>query len=215
MKTKYSRLLSVIVLAAVSLAADASSKSLSAFLAKVSLSQVSFEYSFVMNREGAKITGNGSVTLQDDAFRLNGNGLEMWCDGSTSWTVDRSAEEILIQPVEDSGEDFASNPALLVASLDKGFSETSGGTSKFNGKAVTTSILSPKSDVSSMTEIALLKLYFKESTSDLVGLEVKLNDGSVCVFTISGFKTAEKNSSRAAFRFDEKIPSNYVVTDLR
>ena len=66
-----------------------------------------------------------------------------------------------------------------------------------------------------MTEIALLKLYFKESTSDLVGLEVKLNDGSVCVFTISGFKTAEKNSSRAAFRFDEKIPSNYVVTDLR
>lgn len=215
MKTIYSRILSVIVFAAVPLVTDAAGKSLSAFLAKVSGSQVSFEYSFVMNREGAKITGNGSVTLQDDAFRLNGSGLEMWCDGSTSWTVDRSAEEILIQPVEDSGEDFASNPALLVASLDKGFSETSAGASKFNGKVVSMSVLSPNSDVSSTTEISLLKLYFNKGTSDLLGLEVRLNDGSVCVFTISGFKIAEKISSRAAFRFNEKIPSNYVVTDLR
>lgn len=215
MKKIYSRIFCIIVLAVASVAAGAASKSLSGFLAKVSGSQVSFGYSYVMNREGTKITGNGNVTLQDDAFWLKGNGLEMWCDGSTSWTVDRSAGEILIQPVEDSGDDFASNPALLVTSLDKGFSETSGGASKFNGKVVSASILSPKSGVSSTTEISQVKLYFKEGTSDLLGLEVKLNDGSVCVFTISGFKTAEKNSSKAAFRFDEKIPSNYVVTDLR
>jgi outer membrane lipoprotein-sorting protein len=214
MKT-YSRIFLIIALSLASLAADAMSRSLSEFLKMVSDSQVSFEYSFVMNREGAKITGDGSVTLQDDAFRLSGNGLEMWCDGSTSWTVDRSAEEILIQPVEDSGDDYASNPALLVTSVDKNFIELSGGESKFNGKVVNVSILSPREEFKSSSDISQMKLFFRTSTSDLIGLEVRMEDGSVCTFTISNFKTEEKISSKAEFRFNENIPSDYVVTDLR
>jgi outer membrane lipoprotein-sorting protein len=214
MKT-YSRIFLIIALSLASFAADAMSRSLSEFLKTVSDSQVSFEYSFVMNREGAKITGDGSVTLQDDAFRLSGNGLEMWCDGSTSWTVDRSAEEILIQPVEDSGDDYASNPALLVTSVDKNFTELSGGESKFNGKVVNVSILSPREEFKSSSDISQMKLFFRTNTSDLIGLEVKMEDGSVCTFTISNFKTQEKISSKAEFRFNENIPSDYVVTDLR
>jgi outer membrane lipoprotein-sorting protein len=214
MKT-YSRIFLIAALSLASIAADAMSRSLSEFLKTVSDSQVSFEYSFVMNREGANITGDGSVTLQDDAFKLSGNGLEMWCDGSTSWTVDRSAEEILIQPVEDSGDDFASNPALLVTSVDRNFTELSGGESKFNGKVVNVSILSPKEDFKSSSDISQMKLFFRTNTSDLIGLEVKLEDGSICTFTISNFKTEEKISSKAEFRFNENIPSNYVVTDLR
>jgi outer membrane lipoprotein-sorting protein len=214
MKT-YSRIFLIVALSLASFAADAMSRSLSEFLKTVSDSQVSFEYSFVMNREGAKITGDGSVTLQDDAFRLSGNGLEMWCDGSTSWTVDRSAEEILIQPVEDSGDDYASNPALLVTSVDKNFTELSGGESKFNGKVVNVSILSPREEFESSSDISQMKLFFRTSTSDLIGLEVRMEDGSVCTFTISNFKTEEKISSKAEFRFNENIPSDYVVTDLR
>ena len=62
----------------------AKSKTLDAFVSKVSASLVSFDYSFTMPTKKARMTGNGSVKVQGTSFIVDGNGLEIWCDAGLS-----------------------------------------------------------------------------------------------------------------------------------
>ena len=65
-------------------------------------------------------------------------------------------------------------------------------------------------------DIAELTLFFKSGTSDLVGAEVKLNDGSVSEFSITGMTFSAQAEKKESFRFDEKtLDDSYVITDLR
>ncbi len=194
----------------------AKSKTLDDFVGKVSTSLVSFDYSFTMPTKKAKMTGEGSVKVQGPCFFVDGNGLEIWCDGTTRWTIDRLAEEALVEQVDDSFDSYATNPALMISSIDDAFSEVSFGSSKFGGKVVDASVLSPVHKGKGSMDIAALKLYFKSGTLTLVGAEVTLNDGSVSEFTIKNLKFEEAVKSKESFRFNEKtLDSSYVVTDLR
>ena len=196
----------------------AKSKTLGSFIEKVSSSFVSFNYTFSMQPAGSKskMTGEGKVKVQDNYFFLEGNGLEVWCDRSTRWTIDRISEEALVEPVDGSSESFATNPALMITAVDEAFEEVSFGSSKFGGKTVDASTLTPIMKGKSSMDIAGLKLFFKSGTSELVGAEIKLNDGSVSEFSISGLSFQEKGNEKGSFRFDEKtLGSSYVITDLR
>ncbi len=196
----------------------AKSKTLEAFIGKVSSSLVSFDYSFSARsvKSKAKMTGEGTVKVQDNAFVMDGNGLEVWCDGSIRWTVDRMAEEALVENVDDSAESYATNPALMITSVDSAFEEVSFGVTKFQDKAVDASVLSPLRKGKYSMDIAQLKLFFKSGTTDLVGAEVKLNDGSVSEFIIKNLSFSERLETKESFRFDEKtLDDSYVVTDLR
>ena len=194
----------------------AKSKTLDAFVSKVSASLVSFDYSFTMPSKKAKMTGNGSVKVQGTSFIVDGNGLEIWCDGVTRWTIDRISEEALVESVDESYDSYATNPALMIASIDNAFREVSFGSSKFRGTVVDTSVLSPVHKGKGSMDIAGLKLFFKSGTTTLTGAEVTLNDGSVSDFTITNLKFVEAGKSKESFRFDEKtLDSSYVVTDLR
>ena len=104
----------------------------------------------------------------------------------------------------------------MITAVDEAFEEVSFGTSKFQGKVVDASVLTPVSKGKSSMDIAVLKLFFKSGTSVLVGAEIKLNDGSVSEFSISGMEFKEKGTEKGSFRFDEKtLEKSYVVTDLR
>lgn len=196
----------------------AKSKTLGNFIEKVSSSLVKFDYSFSMQtaKTKSKMTGTGNVIVQDNAFYMEGSGLEVWCDGKTRWTVDRLAEEALVESVDDSYDSYATNPALMITAVDEAFSEVSFGSSKFQGKTVDASVLSPVVKGKYSMDIAELKLFFKSGTSDLIGAEVKLNDGSVSEFTIKDMVFSDREETKESFRFDEKtLESSYVVTDLR
>lgn len=195
---------------------SAKSKTLSAFVDKVSVSLVSFDYSFTMPTKKARMTGEGTVKVQGDSFLVDGNGLEIWCDGKTRWTIDRISEEALVESVDDSYDSYATNPALMIASIDNAFMEESFGSSKFGGKVVDASVLTPANKGKGSMDIAGLKLFFKSGTTILIGAEVTLNDGSVSEFTITNLKFEGAGKTKESFRFDEKtLDSSYVVTDLR
>lgn len=207
-----------LALCAFSIPSGAKSKTLGDFIDKVSASLVTFDYSFSMQTpmSKTKMTGEGKVKVQDNCFFMEGNGLEVWCDGATRWTLDRLAEEALIESVDGSAESFATNPALLITAVDEAFEEVSFGTSKFQGKIVDASVLTPVTKGKSSMDIAGLKLFFKSGTSVLIGAEIKLNDGSVSEFSISGLEFKEKSTEKGSFRFDEKtLEKSYVITDLR
>ena len=197
-------------------AASAKSKTLDAFVSKVSTSLVSFDYLFSMPSKKSKMTGSGTVKVQGASFFVDGNGLEIWCDGKTRWTIDRISEEALVESVDDSFDSFATNPALMISSVDKAFNEISFGPARFGGKTVDASVLSPLSKGKGSMDISSLKLFFRSGTTVLVGAQVTLNDGSVSDFTISNLRFAEAGKTKESFRFNEKtLDSSYVVTDLR
>ena len=132
------------------------------------------------------------------------------------WTVDRLAEEALVELVDESADVYATNPALMITSVDAAFEEVSFGAGKFQGKSVDSSVLSPVNKGKYSMDINELKLYFKSGTTTLVGAEVKLNDGSVSEFIIKDFSFSDRLETKESFRFDEKtLDDSYVVTDLR
>ena len=61
---------------------------------------------------------DGDVVVEDNAYLLSGLGLEVRSDGTTRWSLDRAAEELLIETVEK--EDLFTNPALFINSY-KGY----------------------------------------------------------------------------------------------
>ena len=87
-----------------------------AVLDKVGDNRVRFDYTYSLSKDGApmqKVT-EGKVTVEGNAFSLTGLGLKVISDGSTRWTLDETAKEILIETVEH--DDIFTNPALLISS---------------------------------------------------------------------------------------------------
>ncbi|MBQ1699053.1 MAG: outer membrane lipoprotein carrier protein LolA [Bacteroidales bacterium] len=191
------------------------SKTLDDFIRKANSSLVTFKYSFSTVSDGPSMTGEGDVKLSGSSFLVNGNGLEVWCDGKTRWTIDRSAREAMVESVDEAEDGISANPALLITSVDNAFNEVSFGASKFSGKTADASVLVPLSKGGSSMDIARVTLFFKTGTSDLIGAEVTLNDGTLTRFSISGLKFSDK-SKAPSFAFDGKsLGKDYVVTDLR
>lgn len=82
--------------------------------------RVQFHYTYSLSQGGKPMTQvtDGDVTVEDNAFLLSGLGLEVRSDGTTRWSIDRDAEEVLIEKVEK--EDLFTNPALFISSY-KGY----------------------------------------------------------------------------------------------
>lgn len=178
------------------------------FAARASEASVSFRYTFHVQNQ-VNLQGSGSAQVQGEAFHVSGNGLDIWCDGRTRWTVDAAARELIIEPVEQDILDYAANPALLVGSVAEAFNIESVGQTKFQGKVCTAGVLSPKQKM----DITWLKLYFQKDV--LIGAEVRVPDGTVTEFSITDLSFKEKGPA-SAFAFDPAgVDASWVVTDLR
>ena len=58
--------------------------------------RVSLNYSCAVDGY-APVELSGSLLLQGNCYRAEGNGVEIYCDGSTRWTVDREEKEVYIE----------------------------------------------------------------------------------------------------------------------
>ena len=85
-------------------------------LDKVQGHRVTFHYTYSLSRNGEdfKPVTDGDVTLEGNAYILEGLGLKVISDGGTRWSMDREARELVIETVEK--EDIFTNPALFIGS---------------------------------------------------------------------------------------------------
>ena len=180
----------------------------SSLLSKMNSSQAKFAYTF-STKGNMNIKGDGNAIVQGDSFFVEGNGMEIYCDGKSRWTVDSYSKEAIIEDVSLVGDDFLTNPAAFLTSLDKVFGEPKMSKGTFGGKSVDVATFLPKgkSNVSSM------KLFF--SSSDLSGAEIILADGSVTQFTVTGMTFSEIEKEKDFSFKDKELDSSWVVTDLR
>ena len=68
--------------------------------------RVSCSYSYTL-KGNVPIKGNGTAVICGTTYHISENGLDTWCDGSTVWTVDSEAKEIVIS---EGGNSILANP---------------------------------------------------------------------------------------------------------
>lgn len=183
-------------------------EALDSFVKRISSSAVSFTYSCVIGDGGAEVTGEGTVDMQGDAYIVRGNGLEVYCDGRTRWTVDRQAQEAVVEAYDPDSPDYSVNPAALLRSFDKAFKVTCVSVS---GKSLDYTL----EPVSSGTDIAELRLSLSADASCLLSAGFTAKDGTAAEFAIPSFSFSAL-SDPERFVFDvSSLGSGYYVTDLR
>ncbi len=169
-----------------------------------------FGYSYSVSGQ-VPLSGSGTIRLQGDAFTMQGDGLEVYCDGATRWTLDTAAEECYIESVEAGGLDYEANPALLVGAVDKAFKLSGTSSKTFNGTKVTEAVLKPVSKGGNITGLSLMLTAAKKPA----GLIVKTSDGNDITVVVKDFLIGAKTTLKD-FAFDTgKLDSGYIVTDLR
>lgn len=85
-------------------------------LDRVAGNRVHFHYSYSLSRNGADFAPvtDGQVTVEGDAYILEGLGMKVVSDGTTRWTLDPEAREVVVEAVQK--EDLFTNPALFIGS---------------------------------------------------------------------------------------------------
>ena len=88
-------------------------------LDRVKDSRAVFHYSYLLSRGGAEFSAvtDGDVTVEDNAYVLEGLGLKVTSDGTTRLSLDPDAREAVVETVEK--EDIFTNPALFIGSWRK------------------------------------------------------------------------------------------------
>ena len=108
------RVLSILFLLTLALATRAQGNI--PLLDKVEGHRVTFHYTYSLSQKGSSFTPvtDGDVTVEGNAYIMQGLGMEVISDGSTRWTLDRDAKEAMVENVQK--EDLFTNPALFISS---------------------------------------------------------------------------------------------------
>ena len=98
--------------------------------------EVTFDYNMINTEAGIYETMEGAGFLKGNAYKLLIMGQEIICDGTTVWTYNADAEEVMISSVDDSDGD--SSPLAIISSyydnISAKFIEESGNIKKIEAK---------------------------------------------------------------------------------
>lgn len=179
------------------------------FVSKISDSRQKFEYSFSSGFQ-TKLTGKGTAIVQGSCFRLDGDGLEIYCDGQSAVTMDRAAKEVIVESLEFEQGNYV-NPAMLLSSIDKAFRCKSQSPANYAGRESVKVILEPRRQCN----LSRITLYLSKGGNSLYGASVSMDDGSSTDFFLPSFSILPCGSLDD-FRVDLKsLGKGYIITDLR
>lgn len=171
---------------------------------KMSASSVKMEYSYVFRQSSkTKITGKAVIIAQDSSYVMNGNGLEVFCDGKTVWTVDASAKEVIIDALAPGNVDI-SNPARLFGMLKDCFSITESVASS----AGVTYVLVP------VKPCGINACTVRISGGKLSGASFDIDNGELTVEIESMSFDEKLSADKFSFEVTD-LPADYIITDLR
>ena len=146
--------LTILLLAAVLVPAAAQTDA-SALLRKLQGKRVSFDFS-LNTADKVSVKHSGNAVVEGACYHIVDNGLELWCDGTSRWTVDSSAKEVYIEP-KGQEEEMLVSPSRLLSNVKDLVTGSTTASGKYTGEGpgkgatfVLTSIKtsSPKGDPS-------------------------------------------------------------------
>lgn len=200
----------IALLSLVSLCLNAQTSSLlDRFYTSLNDSCIVMDMKYQIRMPGVKVDGSGILEFQDESWHLDGNGIEMWCDGRTVWTIDPESKEVVIEGLaEGESPEMMVNPAVLLVNIDKLFDlkETLPGK---DGKTMLY-ILYPKGD--SFVSFVNLELY--KSDAYLKKTDFALDDGTSITVNVSSMNAGKKKPT-GYFSQSVTYDSSWIVTDMR
>ena len=145
-------------------------------LDKVEGHRVLFHYTYSLSQKGEPFRSitDGDVTVEGNAYILEGLGLKVVSDGSTRWTMDPEACEMVIEAVEK--EDLFTNPALFIGSYGQYLDKI-----KVNGEGKDSLDVTLTLDEETLARFVLKDIVFQEpqGKSDFSVEEKSLPEGYV------------------------------------
>ena len=174
---------------------------------KFSSSCVELKYGYTSRVSGVNIKGSGDLLLQGDMWHNVGNGIEIWCDGKTVWTVDHEAREVVIDSVAEDDADIT-NPALMFMKMQEVFNVKQVLRSS-DGKAEIY-VLEPKNDIG----IDFFNVEIMKSDATIRSGSFALEDGNKFDISVTSMTINEKKSA-TSFRPSQTFDYTWIVTDLR
>ena len=91
---------------------------LDTFRQKCTQECVVVDYQFSAEVSGINTRGNGSVEVQGNAYHMVGNGVEIYCDGMTTWMIDESSKEVFVEAADTQTAGYLANPVILLMNLE-------------------------------------------------------------------------------------------------
>ena len=151
-------------------------------------------------------TSKGTIAMQGNKFRILSPEAKCWYDGKTQWSWSPVTSEVNITtPTAD--ELQMTNPIAAVQHFKSSFNMK-------RAKAKTADTYVIKLTPKKKDNIKTLWLYFDEKTSLLRTARFEMQDKSVYVIKITGYK--HKTQSASTFTFDKNmVPAGTQVVDLR
>ena len=170
-----------------------------------SSSCVVLECAYTVNMSQTRISGTAVVKVQDEAYQMVGNGLEVLCDGETVWTMDPVAKEVIIEEVGTESIAFMNNPALLFINLS----------SAFDVRKETPSEGSIFYELISKVDCGMYGADLTVSDDGCLKRGVfSLTDGNTVIVDVRSMKQTKKEPV-TSFRPSSEFDSDWIVTDLR
>ena len=171
-------------------------------------SSVTMEFSYALNISGVTSTGNGTVTYQDGAYLMRGNGLQVNCDTKTVWLVDPAGKEVIIETPAQGEKSYLDNPALLLVNLPEVFSVSSVTCSD----SLYTYSLLPKVDCGvKSAKVSILS----QQKPELRSASFVLADGGELSIKIKSMTFSEKKPLTSFIYDISVLDSSWLITDLR
>ena len=160
------------------------------------------EYSVVS--QGVPSKGGCKVEVQGISYRMQGFGLDVYCDGETVWLLDPMAKEAIAEPVNDDSFSYMSNPALLFRDMDKVFKVAS----------ATASGSGMKYNMSARKPCGISKAVLEIDRNSLLRIaEFTLDDCSVMKIKVLSMQV-QPLKTKESFA-PGNLSSDWIITDLR
>lgn len=93
------KLLLSLVALVLAVAASAQQAQIAEIASHLETNRISLHYACTFTQD-TPIKLNGTLLIQGRCYQAKGNGMEIYCDGETRWTVDPASKEVYIETAE-------------------------------------------------------------------------------------------------------------------
>jgi outer membrane lipoprotein-sorting protein len=160
------------------------------------------------NSQGIK---KGTILMKGNKYKVDITGQEIYSDGNTIWTYDKSSNEVTITKVDPSANTLASPQKLFTDFYDKDFLYKVNGEKKMGAKMVQEIEMTPTDKTRNFHKIYL---YIDKKSHMVTSGKLLDKNGNRYIYTINSLN-GKATLSDASFTFDKSKHPGVEEVDLR
>ena len=160
------------------------------------------------NSQGIK---KGKILMKGNKYKMDLTGQEIFNDGKTNWTYDKSSNEVTITKPDPSSNSLASPQTLLTNFYDKNFLYKMNGEQKLGGKTVQEIEMTPTDKTRNFHKIYL---YIDKKSHLVSSFKILDKNGNRYIYTINNLN-GKATISDASFTFNKAAHPGVEEVDLR